>query len=280
MMEKKVRVERGVLFLLPMAMAFSFFPQKVDQSRLPAVLEAAADYCRMFGNASLNYVCLEEITEISYSPYQVVQSRFSDVVTTKNVNHLIYDYQLIKTGEKIEEQRILIEENGKKKHIPDAPLKVRRFPYRHIILGPMLVSEYWQPWHDYRIVGREKIAKESCLVFEAVPKPGAKTDHVFGRIWVSERDYRVLRLEWDQKSIENYEGIEEKAKRIGAKPRIKLVMEYAHMKKGIRFPSKYVLSEEYVNSRGDLFIGSVTTVQYRDYRFFTVETEVDLKKGG
>jgi hypothetical protein len=277
---KKIYVEMGVLFLLPLAIVFSYPPQKVDQSPLPGVLEAAADYCRMFGNASLNYVCLEEITEVSYSPYRVVPPRFGDVILVKNVNHLLYDYQLVKTGEKIEEKRILLEENGKKEHILDAPLKVKRFPYHHIILGPMLVSEYWQPLHDYRIVGREKTAKESCLVLEAVPKQGAKTDHLFGRIWVSERDYQVLRMEWNQKSINNYELIEEKAKKIRAKPRMKLVMEYAYMKKGIRFPSKYVLSEEYVNDRDVLFIWSVTTVLYRNYQFFTVETEVDLKKGG
>jgi len=275
---KKIRVEMGVLFLLPLAISLS--PQKVDQSPLPRVLATAAEYCRIFGNASLNYVCLEEITEVSYSPYRVVPQRFGDATITRNVNHLLYDYQLVKMGEKIEEKRILLEENRKKEHIPDAPLKVHRFPYRHIILGPMLVSEYWQQLHDYRIVGKEKIASEPCLVIEAVPKPGVKTDHLFGRIWISERDYQVLRLEWNQESIDNYEGIEERARDWGAKPRMKLVMEYAYVKKGIRFPSKYVFSEEYINDRGFLFIGSVLTVLYRNYQYFTVETKVDLKKGG
>jgi hypothetical protein len=274
---KKICIEMGILFLLPLAIVFSFPPQKVDQSPLPRVLKAAADYCRMFGNASLNYICLEEITEVSYSPYRVAPRPTPYV---RNVNHLLYDYQLVKTGGKVEEKRVLLEENGKKEHIPDAPLKVKRFPYDYIILGPMLVNEYWQSMHDYRIVGREKTGKESCLVLEAVPKPEAKADHLFGRIWVSERDYQVLRMEWNQKSINNYEVIEEKAKEIGAEPRIKLVMEYAYMKKGIRFPSKYVLSEEYINDRGVLFIGSVTTVLFRNYKFFTVETDVDFKKGG
>lgn len=54
--------------------------------------------------------------------------RSGDAVLAGNVNHLLYDYQLVKTGEKIEEKRILLEENGKKEHIPDASLEVQRFP--------------------------------------------------------------------------------------------------------------------------------------------------------
>src|SRR5512136_1852680 len=150
---KKICVEMGILFLLPLAIVFSFPPQEVDQSPLPRVLKAAADYCRMFANASLNYVCLEEITEVSYSPYRVAPR---PTPFARNVNHLLYDYQLIKTGEKVQEKRVL--------------LKVKRFPYDYIILGPMLVNEYWQSMHDYRIVGREKTGKASCLVLEAVPK--------------------------------------------------------------------------------------------------------------
>ena len=254
-------------------------PQEVDQSPLPRLLEAAAEYCRRFGNASLDYVCLEEVTEVSYSPYRVVPWSPGNPVVLEIVNHFLYDYQLLMTAGKIQEKRILLEENGKKKHVPDAPLKVKRFPYHHIILGPMLVSEAWQPLHDYRIIGREKAIEESCLVLEAVPKQGVETDHLFGRIWVSERDDQLLKFEWNQKSIGNYEKIEKIAKKLRANPRITIVMEYAHMKNGIRFPSKYVLSEEYVR-KGARVIGSVTTVLYRDYKFFTVETKVDLKKGG
>jgi hypothetical protein len=57
-----------------------------------------------------------------------VPRRSGDAVLAGNVNHLLYDYQLVKTGEKIEEKRILLEENGKKEHIPDASLEVQRFP--------------------------------------------------------------------------------------------------------------------------------------------------------
>jgi hypothetical protein len=254
--------------------------QDIDQSRLPKILDELASYCRKFGNASLNYVCLEDVEEIVYSPYRQRPRAFSGSFYTRKINQYVYDYQLLKKGEDIREQRILIEENGKKKHVENADLQAVRFQYWHVILGPMLLSEYWQPYHDYRIVGREKVEKEPCLVIEAIPKPYIKPGHLFGRIWVSERDLRVWRIEWYQESIRNYEEVEETAKELKAKPQIKMTMDYAIEEKGIRFPSQYVISEGYVNSRGQLLIRSETKVAYKKYKFFTVETEVEFKKGG
>jgi len=48
--------------------------------------------------------------------------------------------------------------------------------------------------------------------------------------------------------------------------------------KGIRFPSKYVQREEFVSKRGALLIVSEVTVNYKNYKFFAVETEVEIKR--
>lgn len=251
--------------------------KEVDQSQLPKILEKTAAYCRKFGNASLQYVCLEEITEKIYSPYRQMPSSFGSLFHTTEKNHYVYDYQLIQKEGDVKEQRILLEENGVKKNVPDAPLKVRRLRYKHITFGPMLLSEYWQQYHDYRIVGKEKINREPCLVIEALPKPSVKLDHLAGKIWVRERDFGILRLEYNQETIDNYEGIEEMARKLNAKPQVKLTTEYGFEEKGIRFPSKYIQFEEYINFKGVHFIKSEATVNFRNYKFFTVETEVEIK---
>jgi hypothetical protein len=265
-----------VVSLLPWALSASG-PRDIDQSQLPQILKKTAAYCRKFGSASLYYVCLEDITEEIYSPYRQIPRSYPYLFLTIKKNHYVYDYQLIQKDGDLKEQRILLEENGIKKNVPDAPLKVRRFRYKYMTFGPMLLSEYWQQYHDYQIVAKEKISGEPCLVVEALPKPSFQLEHLAGKIWVRERDFSILRLEYNQETIDNYEGIEETAAKLKARPLIKLITEYAFEEKGIRFPSKYVQSEEYINLRGVHFIKSETTVNYKDYKYFIVETEVEIK---
>jgi hypothetical protein len=140
------------------------------------------------------------------------------------------------------------------------------------------MDEYWQEFHDYRIIERDRLKKEPCFVVEAVPKSGVKGDHLFGKFWISERDSKVWRMEWNQESIDNYELIEETAKALNARPQVELILEMGIEEKGIRFPSQYVQRENYINKRGALLIRSETTVNYKNYKFFTVETEVRIKK--
>jgi hypothetical protein len=251
--------------------------EEIDQGQLPRILAEVAAYCRKFVDASLYYVCLEEVTETIYSPYRMMPRAYDSSYKSRK-NHCLYDYQLIQKERDVKEQRILLEENGVKMNVKDAPLQVQRFRYRHIILGPLLMGEYWQEFHDYRIIGKEKFEKEPCFVVEAVPKSGVKGDHLFGKFWVSERDCRVWRMEWNQESIDNFELIEQTAKALNARPQVKLILEMGVEEKGIRFPSRYVQREEYVNKRGALLIRSEATVNYKDYKFFVVDTEVEVKR--
>jgi hypothetical protein len=250
---------------------------EIDQSLLPRILEKTAEYCRLFGTASLNYVCLEDITEKIYSPYRSIPQSYPPVLLSIEKNHYVYDYQLIQKSGDVKEQRILLEENGEKKDIKEAPLKVKRFPYKYITSGPMLLSAYWQEYHNYRIVGTEKVNGERCLVIEARPNPSFQLEHLSGKIWVRERDFDILRLEYNQETIANYKMIEATAEKLKARPLVTLITEYGFEKKGIRFPSRYYQREEYINLRGVHLVKSEMTVNYRNYKYFTVETEVQIK---
>lgn len=251
---------------------------RIDKDQLPKILAGVAAYCRKFADASLYYVCLEEVTEIIYLPYRQIPSEFGGSFHTTQKKHYSYDYQLIQKDDTIKEQRTLLEENGVRKNVKDAPLQVQRFHYKHIILGPMLMNGYWQEFHTYQVIARERFKKEPCFVVEAVPKSGIKEDHLFGKFWVSERDFRVWRMEWNQESVDNYDLIEETARRLEAQPHVQLILEMGFEEKGILFPSRYAQREEYIRSRGTHLIRSETTVNYKNYKFFTVETEVEIKK--
>ncbi len=250
---------------------------EIDQSLLPKILEKTAEYCRLFGTASLNYICLEDITEKIYSPYRSIPQSYPPVLLSIEKNHYVYDYQLIQKSGDVKEQRILLEENGEKRNIREAPLKVKRFRYKYMTSGPMLLSAYWQGYHNYRIVGTEKVNGERCLVIEAVSKPSFQLEHLSGKIWVRQRDFHILKLEYNQETIDNYRMIEATAEKLKARPLVTLITEYGFEKKGIRFPSRYLQREEYINLRGVHFVKSETTVNYRNYKYFTVETEVEIK---
>ncbi len=191
------------------------------------------------------------------------------------INTYVYYYQLIQNENKIKESRTLLEENGRKMNKKNALLETKIFEHKNVIMGPIgLLSEYWQQFHEYKIVKEAKFKGEQAIILEAAPKYGFKLNQLSGKIWVKKSDFTILKTEWNQQSIENYDKIGELAKELGAKPLITLVSEYAFEKKGIRFPSKYSIKEVYILRRGNRFLRSRKTVIYKDYQFFTVETDI------
>jgi hypothetical protein len=265
-----------VMMMLPFVVTAAVRPpcQETNPPSLAQILEKAAAYCRLFESASLNYVCVEDVRQTLYVPYLIAPGRLTALTRIVH-NHLVYDYQLVGVGENISEQRKLLEKNGIRQNAPAAPSKIARFFYQYIILGPLILSEDQQRYHDYKIAGRGKLGKDKCAILEAVPKPSAPTGRLFGKVWVSERDGRVLKLEWYQESIKNYESFLDTAAALRAKPQIGLTMEYSFEHEGIGFPSRCRMSEDYIrDATRDRLIVSETTVTYKNYKFFTVETEV------
>ena len=260
------------------------YSQKADSNSsdlidLETILKKCAEYCERLANSSLFFICNEKIKEeiYHYGPKVFTLDRTAAYLSTRpqeiEKNVYVYDYQLIRKDNEIKEQRILIEENGKKKQEKDAPLKTRIFKHKNIIMGPIgLLSEYWQRFHDYEIIKEDKLKGDKAIVIEAIPKSGQNLNHLFGKIWVRKSDFSILRIDWNQTSIENYEILEDVAKKEKIKPRIILIAEYAFEKNGIRFPSRYAIEESYI-SPARRFIASKNTVIYEEYKFFTVETE-------
>ncbi|MCD6192160.1 MAG: hypothetical protein J7L26_01670 [Candidatus Aminicenantes bacterium] len=191
---------------------------------------------------------------------------------------LLYDYQLIWKDGRITEKRILLEENGREKNIPNAPLKTKRFKHKKIIFGPIgLLSPYWQKRHTYRIIREERLKGQETLVLEALTSPSAQTKHLYGKIWVNLSDGSILKLEWKQESLENYDLIQNLARQFRAKPRITLIAEYFQEKKGLRFPSRVIIKEDYLQARNRVLRVSELIIKYKNYKFFTVETKVQYR---
>ena len=110
------------------------------------------------------------------------------------------------------------------------------------------------------------------------PKKNNNTNRLYGKVWVKRKDYSILKIEFEPESLGNYQTILAIAKKINAKPRLILESEYDYEKNGIRFPSSYLVRESYISRRGGRrFNRSETKVTYKDYKFFTVATDVEIK---
>jgi len=72
----------------------------------------------------------------------------------------------------------------------------------------------------------------------------------------------------------NYQAVEERAAQLKAKPCITSVSEFDIEKNGIRFPSRVIFEEAYINQQGKKLVACEVTITYKDYKFFTVEFDV------
>ena len=268
----------------------------VPQGRdLDAILSECAVYCEKLANSVLDFVCEERIREeihhyhwtmATRSPEVVIEGAGGTMVLASSGrrdenNEYVYDYQLVRRFHRIDERRVLLRENGDKKNEKGARLKTQRFKYNSIILGPIgLLSEFWQKHYDYRIVGRKKFRGDRAILVEAAPKPNMQPDYLYGRIWIKEDDCSVVKIEWTPKSIGQFQIVEDEADKLNAEPVVNIYAEYAFEKNGVRFPSKIYFSEDLkfkdrsYRRRRQKYARSNTTITYKKYRFFTVETEV------
>ena len=231
---------------------------------LEVILDKCARYCEKLDDLSLYYVCKEKVKEVIYHPY------------LGYTNVYVYDYQLIRKDKNITEKRTLIEENGRKKQEKDAPLKTELFYHKKIIFGPYaLLNREKQKSFDYKIIKRGKFHDEEAVVIEAVPKSTEAIDDLYGKIWIAKKDFSILKIEWEQESIENPEVSKVLAESFDAEPHFTITAEYGVKKKGIRFPSQFTIDESYIKSQSHQRITrSKTLVDYYDYKFFVVETDV------
>ena len=238
-------------------------------------------------NASLHFVCIERVKE------EIVTAITSHIVSIPGPrgsvwtflnrprwekNQFVYDYQLIKQGDKITEKRILIEENGEETYLDNAPLKTKRFFSRWSAFGPVILfSKNWQNKYSYRLLKESKLKGEPAFLIEVSPKEDITEKLNYGKVWVNREDGIIMKMEIDMGSLLGFEELKKKSERRRIKPVLTVVHHYEYIKDGIRFPSKTSFEEKYIR-RGRRTTKSKTTFIYSNYKFFTVETKHVIKK--
>jgi hypothetical protein len=261
-----VAVFSGKILMLAAAVCGSFAgpeaQDQTDRARLAAVLKKAEVYCQRLESAALDFVCFEEVTE-----------EFAHFTPETDV--YLYDYQFVRKNDEIKEKRALVAVDGKKTNVQDSRLQTVMFQYKNVLFGPIgLLSRFWQAYHDYRLMGYEKIKKDQVVIIEARPGSVNFEAHCYGKIWLKEDDGSVLKIVWDQKSLGNYQAVEEWAKSHGAEPLITAYTEYGMEKNGIRFPSRNFCEQACLLADKRKVVDARISTIYKNYKFFTVETEV------
>jgi len=255
---------------------------------LETVLKKSAEYCDRLAHSALFFVCQERIKEEIYPYYSQERINVTSTGTIgyhsyrlmptgpKNiVNSYVYDYQLVKKGDSIEESRTLLEENGEEKHEEKAELKARRFYSERSAFGPVgLLSKEWQDMYSYKILKEKTIDGRKAIVIEAKPKRNMEGKPNYGKIWVDKEDFSIIRIEIEQESLAGYEELKKAIEKRKIRPIITVTHDYAIKKNGIRFPSKTTFKEDYFGLYAGRLKKSRILITYDDYRFFTVEVEV------
>jgi hypothetical protein len=253
---------------------------RIPNPRLITILNWAGEYCGRLENTALDFVCIEDIRERIDNSKEINAYYFDGSWQLNKQliekHHYVYDYQFIRSGYRKVEKRRLIEEDGVKKDIDNVrDTATRMFSFRNVFFSAVnLLAENRQMYFDYRVAGEEDFDGEQALILEAVPLREAEERISGGRIWIKKDDFALLRIDWDSGNLADSWVIQKTAKFVKGEPVITQSVVFGIEKNGVRFPSRFSIEESYVRKKGKTYTKSRTMVEYKNYMFFTVETEV------
>lgn len=252
-----------------------------DRKTLDAILKKTGTYCEKVKAIALFYVCREKVADERHVFTRRNLFRFSlsddEQIKPRRIGTktYTYDYQLVKKGEVPKEKRSLLEEDGKEKFEENVEFRPVKYYGTYSVYGPVgFLSKKWQEHYDYEIVGEDVIDDKKAIVIASAPKNEREVNYNFGRIWVDEKDFSILKIEYDPRSIKDYEDELEQSPIGDLRKKVIWTMLFGIEKNGVRFPSQQLIQEFYVNSKGEELLIEKITFQYEDYKFFIVETEV------
>ena len=216
MLKQKVSILHLLLYLSFFVCSHTVLALPYSQEKrskdLEEILDKCAVYCERLANASLFFVCNERIEEEINEINLVGYSRRIDAKKVEG-NTYVYDYQLMKKGNRNEEKRILLEENGKKKNEKNAQLKTRMFYSKRSVFGPVgLLARKNHDKYNYKIIDEESVHGRKTDVIEATPKSEMRDMPNYGKIWVDKQDYSILKVEVAEEALVGLEQAKETSK--------------------------------------------------------------------
>jgi TonB family protein len=292
------KIQRGkpIPDLCPINLIFE--PRKTEEPKIQEnftapssdLMARIADYCGKLENAALYFFCREKIEEKLNPSRQFIQTWVENYdpfekgpwgtgigggSASGKKNSFTYDYQVIQKDGRIQERRILLEENGRALRDEAAYPKTKRFYINKAIYGPIgLLAQEEQPFYNYGLLNDETIKGRQAFVIDIRPKKPSSVKPVYGKVWVDKKDASILKMSIEAESLAGYERISADYESRGIKPEISIEIDYGFEKNGLRFPSHITLKEAYSDPKEGLVKMSEMKVDYDKYKFFRVGTEV------
>ena len=249
-----------------------------------------AGYCGKLENAAFYFFCREKIEERLNPGHQLIRiwiehhdpfekglqgTGMGSGSWSGEKNSFTYDYQVIQKDGRIQERRILLEENGRALRDEGAFPKTKRFYINKAIYGPIgLLAQEEQSLYNYSLLNDEIIKGREAFVIDIRPKKPSSAKPVYGKVWVDKKDASILKMSIEAESLAGYERISADYESRGIKPMISIEIEYGFEKNGLRFPSHITLKEAYSDPKEGEAKMSEMRVDYGKYKFFKVGTEV------
>jgi len=296
----KIQSGKPVPALCPLELIFE--PRKTEEPKIQEnfaapssdLMARIADYCGKLENAALYFFCREKIEEKLNPNHQFVSISVKIIDPFEKgllEGHLgaeslsgsrsgektsfTYDYQVIQKDGRIQEKRILLEENGRALRDEGAYPKTKRFYINKAIYGPVgLLAQEEQPLYNYGLLNDETIKGRQAFVIDVRPKRPSPLIPVYGKVWVDTKDASILKMSIEAESLAGYERISADYESRGIKPMISIEIDYGFEKNGLRFPSRITLKEAYSDTKEGQAKMSEMRVDYNKYKFFKVGTEV------
>ncbi len=280
-------------------------PSAVYSGELDRILAGCAAYCRKVRSAALDFVCEEKTYEVRHSlnpnmrPEDLwytwsgviaesaggaqlavetsVQVMDPDLTETETY---LCDYQLVRKGEAIKEQRIILKKNGRAKPDRTELLEDKRFSMIvPMTIGPRILGGDRQPLYDFQIGRQSRISGRETSVLEAVSRPGNGEWIRKARIWVDRESFQIIKSEIEGVPIEGYEDVLRDCARLNGRPDFQMTNEYGIEKNGVMFPEKTTVQVSYEDVGRLRPISKLRmSLKYAKYKFFTVETDHEIIK--
>lgn len=286
-------------------------PEEVDaptRAELERILAGCARYCRKLADAAFFYICDETISETTHSLVSpdrlaeiVLKARDINVIVyedsagykagyvprynimdTKNVERTTYDcdYQLIKRFGEAEERRIILKENRRKITDQVKLLEENRYSVLTPIFSSLkILDEDHQPMFNYRLLKEDRIYGRNADLIEVVPKFGGADGVRSAKVWVDKERFQILRSEIEGVPIEGYEDILKEAVLLNIRPDFQTTYEYRVEKNDLLFPERTSVRIKYPSLLPGRFeTKSKIDLTYKNFKFFMVETETEIRK--
>jgi hypothetical protein len=278
---------------------------EAGRAEMQTILAGCAEYCRKLADAALFYTCDETISETNHylkAPDQLAQARFTydqviyedargwtgvlvdrpQIMDRRKIERLTYDcdYQLIRRFGDIEERRIVLKDNGRKITDRVDLLTDERYAALSPIVSMLkLLDEDHQALFNFRVLKEEKVFGREAYVIEVVPKLGDADGVQSAKVWVDKAGFQILKSEIEGVPLDGYDDVLNEAVLLNVKPLFVRTYDFRVEKSGVMFPDRTKVLIEYPSIRpNSRETKSKIELNYKNFKFFKVESEEEIKK--